>query len=94
MTKVKELPLHKLAGVALLDRAIQYWTSDPEEALDKVSKLEQEDLDVSYWTEAEMKKLDQGIERWQDDMEEIAKGLSKKTVADVVNFIYLSRPQM
>lgn len=94
MEKIRELPLYQLAGVDLLDKAIQYWTSDPETALEKATALEQEDLDIPFWTDSEKSKVDHGLEQWQDDLEEIAIKLPKKTLAELVNFVYLSRPQM
>ena len=94
MDKIKELDLYKLAGVDLLDKAIQYWTSDSETAFEKAAALEQEDLDIPFWTESEKSKVDHGLEQWQDDLEEIAVKLPKKTLAELVNFVYLRRPQV
>lgn len=97
MTKVKQLPNYRLAGVAFLDKALQIFSEvqgDFNQALNEVSQLSLPDVNVPVWTDPEIQKLDEALEEWHDDLEGIAKTLPKKTTADLVNYVYTFRPEL
>ncbi|GAA5923198.1 hypothetical protein JCM1841_005926 [Sporobolomyces salmonicolor] len=92
-TEAKKLRSYTSAGVDVLNRAIlllQANDGDVPATIAALRKVTQTQLGHAVWTEDEKKKLADGAAQWHNDIEEIARTIKTKKMADVVKKYYIS----
>ncbi|GAA5860030.1 hypothetical protein JCM1840_001847 [Sporobolomyces johnsonii] len=92
-TEAKKLRSYTSAGVDVLNRAILLLQSndgDVPATIAALRKVTQTQLGHAVWTEDEKKKLADGAAQWHNDIEEIARTIKTKKMADVVKKYYIS----
>lgn len=88
------MPLYESAGVNLLNSALLKWKADPSAAKAAVSRMNKRDFRLTNWSIADVAKIDEILEDFGDDIAEVSKLMPNKSLAELVNFVYVKRPGM
>lgn len=91
LRQVRQLPLYKIAGVSLLDRALVYHreSASYEQAFEKAKNLSPKSLGFVTWSESDSHKMDGAIQDLGEDLRGMMKHFPKKTSGDIASFYYI-----